>query len=114
MAFIIKPLGLNNVTVSGTTSLYTVPAGKSALVNNIRLVNGHATAATPTLNLFVKPSSASSQHLYMHNVNFTLALKELLLFDNVLTLGEGDAVKLAMSSNHSLGVSCVLSGVESD
>jgi hypothetical protein len=75
MAFIIKPLGKQTVTSSGTATLYTVPAGKSALVNSIRMVNGDTSAATPSLKLFVKPSGGTSLQIY--NVNFTLAAKLL-------------------------------------
>ena len=39
MAFIVKTLAANTLTAAGTTSLYSVPAGKSALVTSVRLTN---------------------------------------------------------------------------
>lgn len=112
MAFIIKPLGKQTVTASGTATLYTVPAGKSALVNNIRMVNGDASAPTPTLKLFVKPSGATSRQI--HDVNFTLSARQLLRFEDVVTLGEGDAVQLYLNNTHAQGITCVLSGLEKE
>jgi hypothetical protein len=40
MAMIVKALGFQTITQSGTATLYTVPAAKSAVINNVRIVNG--------------------------------------------------------------------------
>ena len=112
MAFIIKPLGKQNVTASGTATLYTVPAGKSALVNNIRMVNKDVTNPTPSMTLNVVPSGGTARHI--NNVNFTITARQLATIEDVVTLGGGDAISLILPTNHTQGIACVVSGVENE
>src|SRR6266487_2401728 len=93
MAILIKTLAAN--TIAGTATLYTVPAAKSAVVNNIRLVNA-GTVTTPALNLNVKPSG-SSFSWRIHKKNFMISNVQpdaTVVIKDVVTLGQGDAITL--------------------
>lgn len=95
MAIIIKALGADTITASGTTTAYTVPASKSAVVKNIRLVNGN-TSDTPALNLFVKPSGTPSP-MHIHTMDFIIPASTTLVIGDVVTLGQ---VTRFRSSSH--------------
>lgn len=95
MANIIKTLKAGNLMGAGTT-VYAVPAGKSALVKSIRLVNGLTTGATTALNLYVKPSGAGTARR-IHDRNFTIATKGSLVIDDVVTLGQGDELQIELA-----------------
>ncbi len=112
MAFIIKSLGTKTIVFSGTTTtLYTVPTGKSALVNNIRLSNGNPSAASPQLKLQVKPSGGTARNI--DDVDFTIGQLASRNIEDVITLGQGDEVQLATGSG-TTSVTCVLNGLEKE
>ena len=100
MAFIIKALGAGTLTVSGTADLYTVPAGKSAVINNVRLVNGNSTA-TSAMNLYVQPSGATDVRIY--NKDFTISSSLSMVIPDVVTLGQGDKLRLAIGAAQNIG-----------
>ncbi|MCI0748446.1 MAG: hypothetical protein L0Y58_23820 [Verrucomicrobia subdivision 3 bacterium] len=113
MAITIKALGANIIAAIGTTALYSVPAGKSAVVKNIRLVNNHATLATPVLNLYAKPASGTARRIY--NKDFTIPAKEDFIIEDVVTLGTLDKIELNLATAPpSEGIAFMVSGVERD
>lgn len=109
MAYIVKSLGSNTIVTSGTTNLYTVPAGKSAMVSNVRLTNGN-TGPTPALNLQVKPSgSATARRIY--DKDFTISALLNWNMEDAVTLGQGDILQLDVGSG-TQNVAYVVSGIE--
>lgn len=112
MAILIKALGATTVATSGTATLYTVPAAKSAIVNNLRLVNG-GTNPSPALNLYVRASGGVSRRI--HNRDFTIAGNGSLVLPDVMTLAQGDSVQLELATSMGgVGIGCMLNGVERD
>ncbi len=110
MAVIIKSLAAGTVP-SGTTDIYTVPAGRSAVVNNVRVVNGNTTTS-PAMNLLVKASGSSTTARRIHDKDFTLGPKTKVVIEDVVTLGEGDKIQLALNSVQT--ISYMVNGVEKE
>ena len=111
MAFVVKTLGAATLIVSGTADLYTVPANKSALVSNVRLVNGLA-AATTAMNLYVKPSGGTARRI--HKKDFTIAATLSLVVEDLVTLGQGDKIQLDIAGGPAPNLGYMVSGVERD
>ena len=112
MAIIIKALGANTIGVTGTADLYTVPPNKSAVVYNIRLVNG-TDATTHQINAFVKPSSAAQSARRIYKKDYPFVGKASLILEDVLTLGVGDKIQLSVGNGvPSLGYT--VNGIERD
>lgn len=111
MAIIIKSLGANTITGAGTTTAYTVPASRSALVKSIRLTNGLTGGQTAALNLYVKPSGAGSTARRIHDKNFTIAAKGSLIIEDAVTLGQGDALQIESASG-SQDIGYLINGIE--
>ncbi len=108
MAFIIKALGFGTATSTNTANLYVVPSGKSALVNNIRLVNG-GTAVVSSVNVSVQPSGGTARRIYMKD--FSIAANQSLVLDDAVTLGQGDAIQIKINST-SPTVGYMVNGLE--
>ena len=111
MAFIVKALGAGTLTLTGTSDLYTVPDPKSAIVNNVRLVNG-TTAVTTAMNLYVKPSGGTAMRIYKKD--FTLAASTSLVLDDLVTLGKGDKVQINIPGPTSPSLAYMVNGLERD
>jgi hypothetical protein len=111
MAIIMRLLGAE--TYSATSKdLYTVPEGKSAIVENIRLVNSN-TSPTPVMNLYVKPSGAGTVARRLHDKDFTMTAKASLVISDAVTLGPGDKLQLTSVSGQP-GFSFMVNGVEKE
>jgi hypothetical protein len=109
MPFVVKTLGSGSFIGAGTTSMYTVPANASAIINNVRLVNT-AAATSPNYNLQVAPSGGAP----LRNVakyNQTMIAGDLLTMTDQLTLGAGDVLLLSVSAGTST-FSYMVNGVE--
>jgi len=109
MANIIKALGANTITITGTHDLYTVPASGSAIVNSIRLVNG-TTAVTSALNLYVVPSGGTARRI--HKKDFTLPASGSQILQDPVTLGQGDKVQLNIATGAAPTMGYMLNGIE--
>jgi hypothetical protein len=108
MAFVIKALGSGTVTTAGSSDLYTVGAGKSALVNNTRFANNSANSAT--LTFLVKPSgAATARRLSARDVS--LPVGGALVMEDAVTLGQGDKLQVLVSGT-SPSIGWMANGVE--
>ena len=100
MAFIVKTLAANTLTAAGTTSLYAVPAGKSALVTSVRLVNNGAN--TPDVTLLVDPSGSAVARRITKQA-YALPIGGSMVMEDVVTLGQGDALQIYASATPNVG-----------
>ena len=107
MAFIVKTLAANTLTAAGTTSLYAVPAGKSALVTSVRLVNNGAN--TPDVTLLVDPSGSAVARRITKQA-YALPVGGSMVMEDVVTLGQGDALQIYASATPNVG--WMINGVE--
>ena len=110
MAIVIKLLAADTIP-SATKDIYTVPDGKSAIVNSVRLVNGNA-SPSPTMNIFVKPSGAATVARRIHDNNFTIGAGGSLVLSDALTLGQGDKIQLTLNSVQTINYS--VHGIEKE
>lgn len=102
--FLPKCLGDGQLPASKTT-LYTVPAGKTAIINSIVLVN--VAGASRTVNLYVNLSGVSRRILPQ---NLTLMAGAKIDDNTQITLEAGDLIEGDCSSATS--VDYVISGVQ--
>jgi hypothetical protein len=109
MAIIIKALGFGTATTS-TANFYVVPTGKSALVNNVRLIN-RATSPATSMNLSVQPSGGIARRI--HKKDFSMTAGQSLVLEDAVTLGQGDAIQLTIGST-TPSVDYMVNGVEKD
>ena len=109
MAFIVRTLGATTLTATGLADLYTVPAGRSGIVNSVRLVKQNA-ATTDALNLYVKPSAAAVRRIY--EKDFTLSGNLCQVLDDVVTLGAGDKIQLNIPGPQTPSLAYMVNGVE--
>ncbi len=107
MAFIVKTLAANTLTAAGTTSLYAVPAGKSALVTSVRLTNNGAN--TPDVTLLVDPSGSAVARRITKQA-YALPIGGSMVMEDVVTLGQGDALQIYVSATPNVG--WMINGVE--
>jgi len=62
------------------------------------------------MNLYVKPSGATERRI--HKVGFTISAKLSLALEDVVTLGQGDDIRLIMGSGAGTSVGYMVNGVE--
>ncbi|MBI2927039.1 MAG: hypothetical protein HYY24_15195 [Verrucomicrobia bacterium] len=109
MALTIKALKAGVRTTNGTEE-YTVPANKSAVVYNIRVVNGSTTNSV-TLNFYaVAPGQAAFR---IYKSNHSLAAKGLVVVGDPVTLEAGGKIQINVNGT-SPSVSYMINGVERD
>ena len=111
MAIIIKTLGGGTISAVGSADLYTVGASKSALVHNVRLVNG-TTASTSAMNLYVKPSGGTARRIAKQD--FTILANGLFVMPDPVTMGTGDKIQINISTGASPSLGYMVNGVERD
>lgn len=111
MALIIKALAASNANTTAFT-LYSVTAGKSAVVYGIRLSN--ANASTVTTNLQVQPSNAQLPTARLYKKDYVMTSGAFLALDDPLTLGAGDIIKLLQAGPATYTMNYMVSGVERD
>lgn len=112
MAIFIKNLAAGTLIGPGTTTVYKVPVGRSAIVKNIRLINGLANIPSGVLNLLVRPYGSTQPRL-IYQRNFTIAANDSLVIDDALTLGTGDEIEIVLASGGQ-DLAYVISGVEKE
>ena len=107
MAFIVKTLAAGTLGGAGTTSLYSVPAGTSALVTSVRLTNNGAN--TPDITLLVDPSGSAVARRITKQA-YALPIGGSMVMEDVVTLGQGDALQIYASTTPNVG--WMINGVE--
>ena len=107
MAVYIKLLGQASVQQFGT-ELYTVPAGKCAVIQTISLVNARWPSSVGC-NIYLITSTHTQQ---LSDLNVGLANGDQLVLNDIFTLGAGDKIKVDASEH--LMVDAVVCGVERD
>ena len=108
MAFIIKPLAVGNIGLS-TGTLYTVPAGKSAIISSVRLTNNSA-ANGAQVNLKVAPTGGSDVRIIKKDYALAAGGATMVMDDEV-TLGPGEALRWAITQS-SPTIHYLVNGVE--
>jgi hypothetical protein len=108
MAFIVKPLAVGNIGMS-TGTLYTVPAGKSAIISSVRLTNNSA-ANSALVNLLVSPSGGSDVRITRKDYSLAVGGATMVMEDEV-TLGPGEALRWLVTQT-SPAVHYLVNGVE--
>jgi hypothetical protein len=83
MAIIYKVLGHNNPAATTATTLYTVPAGTSAVVSSLNVCNQAATAGT--FRIAIRPAGA------------TLTTSHYLSYDTILPANDTVSLNIGMS-----------------
>ena len=113
MAIYIKSLAQGTIITYGAppVDLYTVPAGRSALINNIRLVNLNG-ATTDAMNLYVKPAASAAKRI--HTKDFTIAANTLLPLEDVVTLGAADKIQLNIPGPQTPSLAYQINGIEKE
>ena len=94
MAYIIKPLAVGNIAFS-TGTLYSVSAGKSAIISSVRLTNNSA-ANSALVNLLVAPSGGSDVRLTKKDYPLAVGGATMVMEDEV-TLGPGEALRWSVT-----------------
>jgi len=114
MALLIKNLyAVFNMTASSDTTVYAPPAGRSALIKNIILVN--KSGGTVNVHLRLRQSSGSIYFLVPYNglpvgANTRLVLSEEITMSYVN--GTGDALQMWASSFGA--IDAIVNGIERD
>ena len=109
MALTVKNLANGQLlTTTSQFNLYTVPAGKAAIVKNIRVANTDTTART--FNLWFKLSSGTARLISPSNMS--LAAGQVAVDGQEVTLGAADQVLGDGSVVNKLDY--VISGIERD
>jgi hypothetical protein len=91
-----KVLGQINLAAANSGTIYTVPAGKQAIVNRVLVVNPNSTSGTYFLS--ITPASGSPTAIYLAGVNVIAGAVTDPSPDDVvaeypgITLGAGDAL----------------------
>lgn len=94
----------------GSTIAYKVPVGRSAIVKNIRLINGLTNVPTSVINLSVR---SAGRVMLLSKRNFTIEANGIRIVDDVLTLGAGDEIEITLASGGQ-ELAYVISGVEKE
>ena len=103
MATTYKVLGRSALSATTNTDVYTVGAGKQAVVSSITICNRGALAAT--YRIAVRPDGAAldNQHYIVYDV--AIAANDTTVLTIGLTLGDTDVVTAyASTANLSIGV----------
>jgi hypothetical protein len=96
MATTYKVLGQVNPSATTATTLYTVGAGKSAVVSTIAVTNQAATAAT--FRIAVRPAGATLAALHYIAYDSTVAANDTTAFTIGITLAATDVITVYASS----------------
>jgi hypothetical protein len=103
MAATYKVLGQSNPSAGALTTLYTVPAGKTAVVSSITVCN-LSSSQTGTFRIAVRVAAASITNAQYISYDVFLDLNETKAYTLGLTLGATDVVSV-YSSNTSISFS---------
>jgi hypothetical protein len=103
MAYTYKVLGQSSPSATTNTDIYTVGAGKQAIVSTITVANRGSTVAT--YRIAIRPASAtlSNQHYIAYDVS--LAANDTTPITLGISLSSSDVITIYASNNNlSFGV----------
>jgi hypothetical protein len=107
MAFIIKPLAVGNIAFT-TGILYSVPAGKSAIISSVRLTN-NSSANSAQVNLLVAPSGGAGVRITKKD--YALAVNGAMVMEDEVTLGPSESLQWLVTQT-SPTIHYLVNGVE--
>jgi len=99
MAATYKVLGQQNPSAGALTTLYTVPAGKTAVVSSITVCN-LSSSAQATFRIAVRVAGASITNAQYISFNVFLDYSETKAYTLGLTLGATDVVSVYASNTN--------------
>ena len=102
-----------NITTAGTagsTTLYTVPASTTAIVNDVIVAN-KSSSADNTFNLILSDNSAGTDYYIISGAALPQA-SNFAPLPGSLVLEESDALKTNIATSDSAGVSIIASILE--
>src|SRR5437879_3727636 len=109
MAVTIKPLANAQLGTGAQGMLYTVPAGKAAIVKTQRFVNTDTVSRTMNL-YYLKSGAGSAQRILPPNMS--LAPSALVVEQDELTMAAGDQIQ--GDASVASKIDFVISGIERD
>jgi hypothetical protein len=92
MANVYKNIQATISSAGSDVSMYTSPTATTSIIKTIRLFNTHGSALTVTTK--VRDSSASTDFEFSTNVVNASDSADMLTFNNILILEEGDILKM--------------------
>ena len=92
MANVYKNIQATISSAGSDVSMYTSPTATTSIVKTIRLFNTHGSALPVTTK--VRDSSASTDFEFSTNVVNASDSADMLTFNNILILEEGDILKM--------------------
>lgn len=108
MAIEIKALA-NNQLSNTQGALYTVPAGKTAIVKSMRFVNTNDTTSY-TMKIYYKRNSGTARLILPKDLS--IAPKALVLDNDEITMEAGDEIRGEASTTNVIDY--VISGIQRD
>lgn len=96
MAIVYKVLGQSNPAATTQTTLYTVPASKSAIISTITITNLAATNAT--FRLAVRPAGETLANKHYLSYDTTLPANDTVALTIGITLATTDVLECYASS----------------
>jgi len=109
MPTVYKVLAQSTPTLNSNTTVYTVPAGNSAVISTASICN--LTSVPNVLSLAAVPSGSTLANLHYFTRNQTIAAQDTLLLTLGITLAAGDTI-VANTVTASSNVSIALWGSE--
>ena len=92
-----KILGQINPTANTLTTLYTVPAGNSAVISTVSICNQSAVAST--FDIAVQPANASIQSKHYVNFKTPVPANDTIFLTLGITLAETDVISVNVGSS---------------
>ena len=92
MANVYKNIQATISSAGSDVSMYTSPTATTSIIKTIRLFNTHGSALIVTTK--VRDSSASTDFEFSTNVVNASDSADMLTFNNILILEEGDILKM--------------------
>lgn len=103
MSYTYKVLGQRATSSATDTNIYTVEAGKQAIISTIVIANRAATGASYRIAIRPAGAAIANQHYIAYGV--AIAANDSTALTLGLTLGSGDVITVyASSANLSFGV----------
>ena len=98
MANVYKNIQATISSAGSDANMYTSPTATTSIVKTIRLFNTHGSALTVSTK--VRDSSASTDFEFSTNVVNASDSADMLTFNNILILEEGDILKMQTSQTN--------------
>jgi hypothetical protein len=109
MAFILKSV-CKSFTGAATETLYSATSPASAIINGIRFYNKD-TVGSPTMTMEVVPTAGGTV-VPITNIGFSVSAQATMSFEDPVTLGPGDSVRLIVGGSPTPSVTCMVNVLE--